>query len=343
MNLYSELMKNNLLYHGEENEEKIVNTIRNVLNRLSPDARETFFRELIGVPVSTSISREKQTKASTAPNTILVGLAGDPAPISLNDLSNQSGGGPVDLYLEDGEQAVAVEAKLGESLNHTQLGRYATALDADEVVTVTWSEVYRMFEILKDVVHIKRQFLIKDSLDYIAGVGLHKNSVTFDRYWGDQDGYKYIRATEDNIIFYTNDHEERGETDRRELSWEQFQELFQDIEERHGADLVEKIFVDVEPLINFFESNTVLGEIDSIRTDDNLLRLFYHKKDNIIKLREVQAKNKSPPAPGSPAGRNETYAWMMNVVDQQEMLESHSREVREQLFIQREWNDLMTE
>lgn len=336
-------MKDNLLYHGEEDEPRIVNTIRNVLNRLSPSDRETFFDELTGSSVSTKIMREEETDTNAPSDTVLVGLARDPKPVSLDDLPAKSGAGPIDLYAEDNDRAIAVEVKLGDTLSHSQLGRYATALDANELVIVTWSDVYRAFQTLRDSANPEYQLLIDESLDYLSELGLHQDAVTFDHYWGEQEGYKYVRAIPEKIIFYSNDIGERGKNDRRELSWEQFRRLFKDIEDRHSKELTQKIFIDVEPLSEVLNSHTILGEINSVRTDDNLLRLFYHGDDQELKLREVQAGDESPPAPGKPAGFSEQYTWLMNEHDQQSMLNSHSDNVREQIFIQREWTDSLAD
>jgi hypothetical protein len=108
-------MKDNLLYNGGEDERSVVNNIRNALNRLSSEARANFFHELAGVSVSAPIEREHSTAIETPDNTVLIGLAGDPAPVSLGDLSERSGGGPVDLYAEEIDEAIAIEAKLGHS------------------------------------------------------------------------------------------------------------------------------------------------------------------------------------------------------------------------------------
>ena len=335
----TDCMKNNLLYSGDEPEWKVANSIRNVLNRLSPSARASFFEEIAGVPVESSISREKQTTAESASDTVLIGLAGDPDPNTTEDLSERAGGGPVDLYAGDENRAVAVEIKLGDSLNKSQLERYATALNVTDVAAVTWTDVYRALQNLETEVHPERQFLIDDTLEYLTILELHQESVTFEHYWGDQDGYKYVRVTSDNVSFYANDFKERGETDKRELSWEQFRNLFEDIEKRHGQELIKDIFIETTPISGLFKSPTVIGEIESIQTDDNLLRLFYDQKDESIKLREIQSDDTSPPAPGRPAGPNEVYAWLMNDTDQREMLTEHEPKIREQIFLQREWDE----
>jgi hypothetical protein len=331
-------MRENLLYRADEDESSVANSIRNVLNRLSPSARASFFENLAGVHVEGSISREKLTTAESASETVLIGLAGEPDPNTTKNLSDRAGGGPVDLYVEDEDKAVAIEIKLGDSLSKSQLERYATALDATDVASVTWTDIYRALQDLESEVHPKRQFLIDDMLDYLNALKLHQESVTFEHYWGEQDGYKYVRVTSDHVSFYTNDYQERGETDRRELSWDQFRHLFEDIEKRHGKEVIQNIFIEITPISDLFDSFTIIGEIQSIRTDDNLLRLFYDETDESIKLREIQSDDTSPPAPGSPAGPSETYAWLMNDSDQRGMFSEHAPEVLEQIFLQCEWD-----
>jgi hypothetical protein len=335
-------MRENLLYRADEDESSVANSIRNVLNRLSPSARASIFENLAGVPVEGSISREKPTTAESASETVLIGLAGEPDPNTTKNLSDRAGGGPVDLYAEDEDKAVAIEIKLGDSLSKSQLERYATALDATDVASVTWTDIYRALQDLESEVHPKRQFLIDDMLDYLNALKLHQESVTFEHFWGEQDGYKYVRVTRDSVSFYTNDYQQRGETDRRELSWDQFRHLFEDIEKRHGKKVIRDIFIETTPISDLFDSSIIIGEIQSIRTDDNLLRLFYDE-DESIKLREIQSRDTSPPAPGSPAGLSETYAWLMNDSDQRGMFSDQAPEVLEQSFLQREWDASLVE
>jgi hypothetical protein len=342
-----------------QDERVVLNHLRSLLNRLSPEIQQAVLSDLasIDIPPLNYWTSERETGDPVPESVHLIGLSKYPPVDGALELHSKPGGGPVDLYSETDDVAVAIEGKTKSSLRQEQLSRYATELSADSHTMVSWSSLYRSLSEYTSNMNPYPAGLTEDFLDYLKYIGLHKPHRAAKYVWGDGDGKKLIRVEESgddlNVIWKAKATQGQGKHDKRVLSWEEFCELFDDIERKHGRDLVRRLFVNLNPPAQQPElnGNTVIGEIDPIRegvSDEHFLRLNYHGGDDgdiAIKLRTVRhSEGGTVGAPYNPG--TDCWVWytkdneLPKLLDPQDHLPGFESEFRETLFLERDYDQV---
>lgn len=335
-----------------DDERIVMNHLKTVFNRLSPEVQQSVITELTGLdmPCFTEWVSEHETAKATPESAHLIGLSKHPPVGDSVELGTQSGGGPVDLYTEKKGVGVAIEGKTRGSLWTGQLSRYSTELNSDSYTTVSWSDLYRVLSDLRDEMRPYPAGLTDEFLDYLEQVGLHKPQQLAKYVWGDSDGVKLIRVVEEGseltVVFSVKATEGQGRHDERRLSWDEFCELFDDVEERHGREFIKRVFVNGEPPHQQpeLDGDTVLGEIDPIRPnvgDENYLRLNFHGNQNAVKLRTVRpTEGGTVGQPYSPS--TDGFVWYVEEQELPKTLKSQpdkpgfDPEFRKLLFVDRD-------
>lgn len=331
-----------------------MNHLRSLLNRLSPEIQQAILSDLAStnIPPLNGWTSERETGDPVPESVHLIGLCKYPPADGALDLDSKSGGGPVDLYSEADGVGVAIEGKTRQSLRQEQLSRYATELSADSYTTVSWSDLHRVLSEHRSNMDPYPAGLTNDFLDYLKRIGLHKPHRVAKYVWGDGDGNKQIRVEEAgddlNVIWQAKATKGQGKQDKRVLSWDQFCELFDDIERKHSQDLIRRLFVNLNPPAQQpeFDGNTVIGEIDPIRegvSDEHFLRLNYHEDDNAVKLRTVRnSEGGTVGAPYNPG--TDRWVWyterneLPELLEPQEHLPGFESEFRKALFLERNYD-----
>ncbi|QIO25294.1 hypothetical protein [Haloarcula sp. JP-L23] len=298
-------------------ERTVMNHLKTVFNRLSPEVQREIINELTGekIPAIDGWVSERETNEPSPETVHLIGLSKEP-PVDFG-IEESSGGGPVDLFTKADQTGIAIEGKTRDSIRNEQMSRYAEALSANSTTNVSWSDLYRALERMQPEMAAYPAGLVDEFLVYLESIDLHNPHQTAKYVWGNDDGIKEIQVVESDgellVIWRVQAAEGQGKQDTRVLQWDEFTELFEDIESRHGQDFVERIFVNGEAPYKQpeLDSDTVLGEIDPIRDhvdDDNFLRLNYHEDNNSVKLRTVR------PSEGGTVGMphnpgTDRYVW----------------------------------
>jgi len=339
-----------------EKERIVMNHLKTLLNRISPENQQSIFSDLTDqdIPELSEWTSERET-SDPVPDTVhLIGLSKHP-PVDDNiELSTKSGDGPIDLYSKSKGVGVAIEGKTKESLREGQLSRYATELNSDSCTIISWSDLYRVFSRYKSEMHRYPSGLVDEFLAYLEQIQLHKPHQAAKYVWGDGDGVKQIRVEQDSkeviVIWKVEASTGSGKRDTRRFSWSEFCTLFESIQNRHGEGFIRRIFVDAEPPFQQpeLDTDTVLGEIDPIRDnigDENYLRLNYHQDGRALKLRTVRpSKGGTVGMPYSPS--TDGYVWYTHKYELLELLEPQldlpgfNPEFREALFVDRDLNEV---
>lgn len=335
-----------------DDERIVMHHLKTVLNRLSPDIQKELFSELTGARITRleEWESEHETGDSTPESAHLIGLSKHPPVDGVLELGPQSGGGPVDLYSEKDGVGVAIEGKTKGSLRDEQLSRYATTLNTDSYTTASWSDLYRLLSEFTSDMRPYPAGLVDEFLDYLEHIELHQPHQVARYVWGESDGVKRIRVEEGEngltVSFKVEATEGQGKKDERVLSWDEFCELFDDVESRHGREFIRRVFVDGEPPFQQpeLDGDTVLGQIDPIRPeveDENYLRLNFHEDNNVVKLRTVRpSEGGTVGSPYSPY--SDGFVWYVEEYELPETLERQPNlpgfdpEFREMLFLERD-------
>lgn len=337
-----------------QDERVVMNHLRTTLNRLSPRVQQAILSDLThgDIPQLEDWTSERETSDPIPESVHLIGLSKYPPADSTLDLDVKKGRGPVDLYSEVDGVGVAIEGKTKQTLGEEQLSRYATELDADTFTTVSWSDFHRALSEHRTDMDPYPAGLADEFLDYLERINLRKPHRVAKYVWGDGGGVKQIRVEEAgdslNVIWKAKATEGQGKQDERVLSWDEFCDLFDDIENKHSREFIRRLFVDLELPTQQpeLDGDTVIGEIDPVRekvSNDHFLRLNYHDDDNALKLRTV--RNSPGGTVGAPLnpGRDR-WVWytkekeLRELLRPQEDLPGFEPEFREILFLERDYD-----
>jgi hypothetical protein len=336
-----------------QDERVVLNHLRSLLNRLSPEIQQSVLSDLVSadIPPLNGWTSERQTSDPVPETVHLIGLCKYPPADGALELQAESGGGPVDLYSETDGVGVAIEGKTRGSLRQEQLSRYATELNTESYTTISWSDLHRALSEHRANMSPYPAGLTDDFLDYLKRIDLHKPHRVAQYIWGNGDGKKQIRVEKAegdlNVIWKAKATKGQGKQDERVLSWDEFCELFDDIERKHGRDLVRRLFVNPSPPAQQpeFGGDTVIGEINPIRDgvpDEHFLRLNYHEDDKAVKLRTVRnSEGGTVGAPYNPG--TDRWVWytenneLPELLEPQQHLPGFESEFREDLFLKRNY------
>jgi len=351
----------------------VMHNLKTLLNRLDPSNTAAVLTELLGEdgPAVSQWERERDTSLQTPKTVYLIGLSKHPPSAKSIDPSSEDGGGTVDLFGQAEDAAIAVEGKTRLSLSQSQLGRYKRALGADSYQTISWSDVYRALDTHRDRMDPYPAGLTGEFLDYLTLIDLHRPHKLAEYAWGepaasadsasagddriqDADGIGQIlvRAGADasletlEVHWHVEDADGGAKQDSRTMPWDTFTDLFDDIEQRHGQNFVDRTFVDAEPIDANLDGDDdiVIGQTQTVKDmhegSDYVLELQYLESDEKVALRAVE--------PGTDGDRGkvrnaqERYSWDAHPEELQTVLTPSDRrpgfdkQFRQSLFSDRD-------
>lgn len=346
-------MKANPFGEPTADEVTVVNHLQTVLLNLDPVVVKQIFSELCDteVPSFEDWETEEEVAAGEDPDIdldddmagdgFLVGLSEQPPIMTqadIKDANSNRTGGRVDLY-STGPGVFIIEAKTKGSLSRSQLSRYGKSLSGDySYQTVSWSELAKTLVDTRDQMDEYTRGLTDDFIAFIEGAGLSAPQRRVRRFYthSDKTGLKKfaIKGGEELTVEFS--WEEAGESKPSyELSWQQFVDLFEQVD----PAVLEDAFVKPGDfnLDQHFNSNNLLGSIAPIGDfgDDVEFKIVYIEDKDTLKL----GHRKTNGTVGQPVG-NARQGWMITPGEGTELFIKDSqhypgldKDVRRALFL----------
>lgn len=242
------------------------NTTKNLL-KLLEDTNSTVERRFVDLlrqatgsedqPEVESVEYEREysgTPDSDVEAVFLVGISRKGKSFSPEELAGvEAEGGQPDGALvvetESGKFQYILEVKTGKgTLGKTQIGKYCNKFDVDpqNVSSVQWSTIYSLGQELEsELSHELSSYLVTEFAEYLHLQNLDRKIALFQH-----SGYEKsigIEPSEDGVVV-TFHAEESGSSDTKQLSGEQFRELFTEFFDELGLDQESRreIFVEGE-------------------------------------------------------------------------------------------------
>lgn len=337
-------------------EVNVVDNLQTVLLNLDPAIVQQMFSNLLGteiprfgdwqteVVVAADENPDLDVEDDMGGEGYLIGLSEQPEIITPADIERSSpntDGGRVDVYAT-GPGLFIIEAKTNGSLSKSQLSRYADSLPGNHSYkTISWADLTRALRGVREHMDPYARGLTDDYIAYLDEAGLAVPHRLVQRSYTNNSGTglkKFVIKGGDELTIEFSWEENGTQKPSTELTWEQFVELFEQVDSAVLRDAF------VEPgdfdAGQHFSGSKILGAIPPVRElgPNTELKFVYNENKNSLQLSHRETKTNGPI--GSPADFKARQRWEVTpgegselFIDTSEQYPGLDKAVRRAMFI----------